>query len=280
MTVRLLVKYGKMEPNTLYRGSNEADLLARNIATSDTFGGVEYDAANFVFEDGAKWQTPVSLKMDENGDALFADNRELDFGGLTSRSSVAWADLPSPSSIPEGAYRYVQDIGTGGSLWRSNGTTWSIVGGSIVLAQSAVAMSVSNTTAEEVLASVLVPGGLMGVNGALRLTTLWSITSSANNKTLRARIGSTALGGSAWIANVATTVGSLNLIPQVLRNRNAVNSQVTYPAANAGATVSTGTAISTFSEDTSVDTIVSITGQKANAGETITLEAFTLELLR
>jgi len=197
---------------------------------------------------------------------------------LVLGAGTEWANLPAPADFT--GLLFVNDVGINGSLWRSNGTIWTLVGGACILGQSAVAVSCTATTDEEVLQSFAIPAGVMGVNGALRLTALWTITNSGNNKTVRARLGETALGGSVWIAQVATTVATLNSIPQVLRNRNAANSQVTYAAANGGATTLTGTAATTLTVDTSAATVFAITGQKASAGETLTLEGYTLELLR
>src|SRR5213079_2421852 len=52
-----------------------------------------------------------------------------------------------------------------------------------VLAQSAVAASVTGTLTETVLATIAIPAGAMGVNGAIRVTALWSYTNSADTKT-------------------------------------------------------------------------------------------------
>ncbi len=198
---------------------------------------------------------------------------------LVAGPGTSWANLPAPSDFQ--GLLFVNDVGINGSIWRSNGTVWSLVGGSCVLGQSAVAVSCTTTTNEEVLQSVNLPAGVLGVNGALRLSTLWTCTGAVGTKTLRARIGATALGGSAWLALVraASAAECLALIPQVIRNRNVANSQVVYAPAN-GATTTQSSAVSTFTEDTSVATVVGITGQKATAGEVLTLEGYTLELLR
>ncbi len=199
---------------------------------------------------------------------------------LMAEAGTSWANLPAPSAFR--GLVYVNDVGINGSLWRSNGTIWSLVGGSCVLGQSAVAVSVGATTAEEVLQAIPLQAGVPGVNGALRLTTLWSSTGAVGNKILRARLGATALGGSEWLAITRTPVATdfVAPIPQVLRNRNVANSQVAFLAAQGGLGTITATGITTLSVDTSVATVVGITGQKASAGETLTLEGYTLELLR
>lgn len=195
--------------------------------------------------------------------------------------NILLANLPAPDGIQRVVK--ISDVGPHGSWWSSDGLSWGLVNGVCVLAQSAVAVSVSAaSTAEEVLAEIALPAGVLGLNGGLRLVTLWSMNSNANVKTVRARLGATALGGSAWLANAT---GPLNNVSfqnpaHVIRNRGVVNSQVCFPAANGSVGASSGTALSTFTEDTSVATIVAITGQKATGADTLTLEGYTLELLR
>lgn len=210
---------------------------------------------------------PAALSVDDPNAPLNL------FGG-----TFLYKQLPGPSNFR--GIIFVPDVGIHGSFWYSDGTTYGLVNGSCVLSQSAVPVSCSASTAEEVLQQVPIFGSLLGLNGALRLTTLFTISNNANTKTIRARFGTTALGGSAWLANQSTTVASLNYLPQVLRNRNAVNSQITYVPANGGNTTSSGNANGTFTEDSSVDNILAITGQKAVAGDVLTLEGYTLELLR
>ena len=215
----------------------------------------------------------------EAGVRNFINAKRTSVEALVSEAGTLWANLPAPSAFR--GLIYVSDVGINGSLWRSNGTIWSLVGGSCVLGQSAVAVSCTSTTNEEVLQSVNLPAGVLGVNGALRLSTLWTCTGAVGTKTLRARLGAVALSGSAWLATVrsASAAECLALIPQVLRNRNVANSQVVYNPANGGV-ASQSSAVATFSEDTSVATVCAITGQKATAAEVLTLEGYTLELLR
>lgn len=152
-----------------------------------------------------------------------------------------------------------------------------------VLGQSAVAQTVTpGSTAEEVLAQILVPAGAMGLNGALRVSTLWTVNNNANAKEVRYRLGATALGGSAWWANTTFLASVVTGMPppNTLRNRGAANSQLAYPTSNGGLTTSANTSIATFAEDTSQPLILAITGKKANGADTLTLEGWTVELLR
>ena len=117
----------------------------------------------------------------------------------------------------------------------------------------------------------------MGANGVLRVTTLWSYSNSASNKTLRLRLGG--LSGSAFQATVATT-SNIAVIQRTIQNRNSQSSQIGFNAASAASftTVGSGSAVATGAVDTSVDQSIVITGQLASAGESVTLESCLVEL--
>lgn len=143
----------------------------------------------------------------------------------------------------------------------------------IILAQSAIAASVTGTLVETVLATINIPGGIMGANGAIRVIPIWSYPSSANNKTLRVKFGATAFYDVVVTANVSAQA----LI--VIRNRNSQASQVGFaPQSGTGVGGSTSPIV-TAALDTSVDQYITITGQLALAGENITLEGYTVEVL-
>lgn len=143
-----------------------------------------------------------------------------------------------------------------------------------VLAQSATPASVTGTTTETTLATIPIPAGAMGANGSLRITTLWSYTNSANTKTPRVT-----LGGTAFFAPALSTTLTAQALT-IIRNRNAMNSQVGW-ASGAGTLGigSSGNANVTAAVDMSAAQNLLITGQLASAGETLTLEGYTVELL-
>lgn len=142
----------------------------------------------------------------------------------------------------------------------------------IILAQSGVASSVTGTTTETTLATITIPGGMMGQNGMLRLTTLWTLTNNANSKTLRGK-----LGGGTFFAPVNTGNGSYNGIA-TLRNRSSA-SQVFLSAGNPTIAGGAGGPAVTLAIDTTVDQPLLITAQLASATDTATLEGYTVEVL-
>jgi hypothetical protein len=145
------------------------------------------------------------------------------------------------------------------------------------LAQSAVAASVTGTVAETVLATIAIPAGAMGANGLLRINTLWSMTSSANVKTPRVRLGGAS--GTEFYSQTHTTVVTLRQQTEIM-NRNSQASQVGFPTIAGGGGWSTSAqSRTTGAIDTSAETSLVISGQLANSGETLTLEAYNVEVL-
>lgn len=187
---------------------------------------------------------------------------------------------PAGYSIQRGAY-FTAD-GQGPYAW--DGLSMQLLGGGVsVLGQSGVAQTVTAaSTAEEVLALVLLPAGITGLNGALRVWSDWNVNNNANTKTVRYRLGTTALGGTAWWQNSTFLASATTGMPppMLLRNRGVANSQYARPQSNGGLTTSSTTAFMTATEDTSQDLILAITGQKAVGSDTLILEGWTVELLR
>lgn len=145
-----------------------------------------------------------------------------------------------------------------------------------VLASSAVAASHAGNTNETILATITIPAGAMGANGTLRISADWTITSSANNKTLRFRLGG--IGGTALTGTAFTTVANAFHRTLVI-NRNSASSQWSSTDRSRGTDgVSTYETV-TAAIDTSVAQTLVITGQLATAGETITLENYLVELI-
>lgn len=142
-----------------------------------------------------------------------------------------------------------------------------------VLGQSGVASSVTGTTSETTLATIPVPAGLMGLNGVLRVTAMWTVTNSANNKALRV-----VFGGSLFSGVDLTTTASAQFQTHI-RNRGAANSQIGFIVSSGFPFATSGGSPVTGAVNTAVAQNLLITGQLASGAETITLEAYTVELL-
>jgi hypothetical protein len=148
-------------------------------------------------------------------------------------------------------------------------------GGGVVLAASAVAASAGAVTTEETLATITVPANAMGLHGTLRVTTVWTHTNGANNKTLRVRFSGAA--GTQYCNVVATTTAT-TVHQATISNRGAANSQVGGHTGVSAFSGSSG-AVTTSAVDTTADTTIVISGQKASSGDTLTLERYMVELL-
>ncbi len=116
----------------------------------------------------------------------------------------------------------------------------------------------------------------MGLNGQLRVTTLWTVNNNANAKTGRIRMGGIA-GTQAMALNMASTV--TYQLMTIIRNRAAINSQVFQVVTASSSFTNSGGAVGTSAVDFSAaqDLVISI--QLANAGDSMTLEAYTVEFI-
>lgn len=163
------------------------------------------------------------------------------------------------------------ETGTGAAVFADTPTLVTPRGVPYLLAQSAVASPVTGTTSETTLATITVPANALGPNGRVIVTAFFSMTNSANTKTLRMRWGG--ISGSVMTSSGLTTSATWRTEGEVA-NRNATNSQVTGPNNAASVYNQTPTAITTASIDTTASVDIVITGTLTNTGETITLEYY------
>lgn len=142
---------------------------------------------------------------------------------------------------------------------------------SFTVAQTAVASTVTGTTAETTLANIPIPGGVMGPNGLIRVTTSWNINAnSVNAKTAKLYFGG--------VLMMSIDMASQNGLHHqfILRNRGTQQAQ---SRSNSLATSFGFIGHSMNTVDTSLDQVVSLRGQLGVAGDSITLEAYSVEVL-
>lgn len=226
----------------------------------------------------AQGRATLLLNQGPNFQPLTANQQQLlqdEFlsDGVVVAQTFTWATLPAPAAYIGTAY--VTDVGASGSMWRSDGANWGLVNGSVVLARGNTDLNTTVTTSEEDLISIPIPAGLIGANGQLVVTHFWQMTNSANNKTMRVK-----LGGTAFFANVQTVALIFLPPPTRIWNRNNQASQIAFAAANGNVTVSTGMAVTTGTVDTAAATTLAISGQKATGAEALGLYAYSVELIR
>ena len=168
-----------------------------------------------------------------------------------------WAT--KPSIAPLGQIICVTDIGENGILCRGDGTKW-IRMHQVNLYNLATPVVLTGTTSETTMLTVSIPASLMNKRGRVNVIVLLSLTNNANNKTVRVKIG-----GQTVVSTTSTNQSVLGFSGWLL-NLNSETSQ------------KNGSAVS-FTIDTTIANDLVITGQLANAGDTVTLTAVSLELI-
>ena len=168
-----------------------------------------------------------------------------------------WATKPSVA--PLGQIICITDVGENGILCRGNGTKWVRLHPTI-LYNLATPVVLTGTTSETTLLTITIPAALMGLIGRLNLLSFFALTNNANNKTLRAKIGANTVNvaGAASLAATGFNFWLLNLNSATAQRNNSSTS---------------------FAIDTTVSMDLIITGQLANAADSMTLNTLTLELI-
>lgn len=161
----------------------------------------------------------------------------------------------------------------GVDLRKNSGFSTENSGSCIVLAQSGVAKSLTGTLVLTDLAKIIVPGGLIGPNGTLRVTTSWSVTNNANVKSLRAVFGGVS---TSLLLGITTSAYVRHQFDITNRGSLASQTQPTAMAASFGS--SSGVAIAT-AIDTTVDQPLIFRGLLAVDTDVITLESYNIEVL-
>lgn len=200
-------------------------------------------------------------------------------GGSSSTSDIAgtytWSTVPDADNLLGRRVR-VSDYGIyPGLIVVSNGVRW-VIDGPQVLARSHEQVAAPANTSENILAAITVPGGLLGDDGTVAVTdSVWSSTSSANNKNIRARLGGisgTLFGPGVTMTNVTTGRLMCNI-----SNRGTPNANIGASISSRGIDNLLNTiAPVTGTVDTTVAQTLVLTGQKASSGETLALESYTV----
>jgi len=186
-------------------------------------------------------------------------------------SEYTWANKPSVA--PLGQIICVTDVGENGSLWRGNGTKWVRLNPIKVFSLSApFSLTGSTSVVTLATATITIPAGLLGANGKLKIYPLWSTTNNANIKTLRVVFG----------GSICTTMTSQS-VPNnsgllIIRNINSESAQKCSSGLVAGIGPSFGS-IAVLTVDTTAATTITITGQLADGGDTLTLEDLFIEVV-
>lgn len=208
----------------------------------DTFDGIVGDTYTLALGSGIKWRV--------SGVKAFTEDAAASAAGLGS------------------GHLYVNSV-TGAVSFNLQ----RAVGQSVIWAKGSAPATLTGSTAETALATINIPGALLGSNGVLRVTTFWNCNNNANAKTIRVRFGGTLFGDQPMANNL-----SLVSVAHVV-NRSAT-SQFGGGRFGSGGFGGTGVALPTGTVNSAANQPLTITAQLANGADTATLEGYIVELLR
>ena len=139
--------------------------------------------------------------------------------------------------------------------------------------QQNVSVAHTGDTAEYPLGSAVIPAGIMGIGGQLRVNFAYSHDNSINNKTFRAYFGGVL---------IYTDIENTNSLNQSytlrIRNQNSYSAQLV--SSNSEWTPALFNPDAAIAVNTALSQIFLFTGQLAAAAGTLSLDSMTIEVLR
>ena len=165
----------------------------------------------------------------------------------------------------------VADGGTGAGTARGAAANLNLP---YTLAHSAIAVSHTGDTNETPLAIITMPAGAPGPNGYVEVEAYFTMTGT-NSKTPRIRFGGTS--GTAY-SNAAQTTNVTFQTKVIIANAGVANSQKGYTNAVVATYGASGGAGTTSAVDTTAAVDIVLSGILTNAGESITLERYTVRV--
>lgn len=263
-----------------------------NSASVATVGGTQTLTGKTI----ALGSNTVSGSLSDFNTALTG----ADFASLAGAEALTNKTIALGSNTVSGSVSDFNAALTGADFYTSGGTDVAVADGGTgastaadavanlgtwrVLAASGVAVTRSSVNGagdatESTLVTVTVPANAIGANGMVRVTALFSMTSSANTKTMRVRWNG--LSGSVAVSSGLTTNATWRTQAEI-HNRNATNSQIMGPNNTNAAFNASSTAATTASVDTTaaVDIVFTAVWAGATSGESITLESYVVEVFR
>lgn len=182
-----------------------------------------------------------------------------------ARASAGVAQLTG-SMIPEATG--TRDLGSSANNWRRAYANAFVSSGNT---QAAPATSHTGDTTETTLATFALPAGAMGPNGQIEVEAFVSMSGAASTKTLRVSFGGTTVG---TFAIAAASTGQQSRAR--IANKTA-GTQITFGAGSVSGYGPSTSASVPSSIDTTAAVTILITGQLANAADTITLESYLIK---
>lgn len=253
--------YGYVNASTLVE-------LCRIVGTTDGYDVIDLG-------DSAAQYTTLVVKLNRpmrSGTLYVTAERESisasQFWHRTPRRYIGeWGSLRADGANGTSA-RFIS--GTNIFAAMSDGVRWRPVGAFATLQPNA---SVTGTTSETTLASITIPGGLLGADGTVRAYALFSFVGTAGTKAIR-----TKFGGSNFTSLSATAATLSASVSKSLCNLSVASQQ-----SIAAGTLSDGSSqtvgVVTLAVDSSVDQQLAITVQLSNTADSATLVKVIVEVL-
>jgi hypothetical protein len=179
-----------------------------------------------------------------------------------------WATRPTAANY-SGHVIFISDAGTSGALFRSDGTNWVPMAPITYLDSPQAAITGSLT--ETALATITIPGGLLGTKGQIEVSALWSYTNNANSKSLKVKLGATA-----FLSVSKTTTANDQTYTRIMNLTASTQEGLTN--ASEGAVGATAIANTTGAIDTTADAALTLTATLGNVADTITLKSYIAKL--
>lgn len=176
------------------------------------------------------------------------------------------------SGSAAGWYYAVMSSTTAGTVYNNTYTSGVPVPPSSPTAFSTTGPGAFTGDTSERTIALTIPGGSMGPNGQLEIVTLWTFTNNGNTKTPRVRFGGTS--GTLYESLTVTNLATCQNIA-IIRNVNSESAQVGGYSGTVPFSTSTNSPV-TSTVDTSSDTTVVLSNQKATATDNFALEAFSI----
>ena len=127
------------------------------------------------------------------------------------------------SGAADGGYNTTHDC----VVTTANALTATVSSGLAASDANNGAVTFTTRNVEQILATIPVPAGWMGIDGQIEISLALNLTSSGNNKTTRVRLGTTGVSSTQVAGSIATTSESAEY-RAAIRNRGASNSQICH----------------------------------------------------